>query len=214
MFKSDIFFCTELGCNKQFNSRSGRNRHIRTTHRKTRKILCKHGCGKSYKEKSHSLKYHEQTCDNNTTVGGGIPTQFFMKKDRPTETEFYLRRSAHIGNYRLYRKEIHATSQIQSRLRYTIRHDIKQFLHAVRQNIKFVVTASFIFQKALRPEIYTIPPIYFKSTPVRTTQPTNIDEILDGIYQHLWMKVEDFTMNGSGWAMYKLLNVDVEVSIV
>ena len=212
MFKRDIYFCTEYGCNNQFNSRSGRNRHIRTKHRITTKIQCKHGCGKSYYEKSTSLKLHEQTCDNNIAIGGGIPTQFFIKKDKPAETGFYLRRSAHSGNYKLYRQEVHRTTLIQTSLRHYIRHDIKQFLNAVQRNIKFMVTVSFIFQKALRPGIYTIPPIYFKSSPIRTTQASNIDEILDGIYQDIWIKVEDFIMNGSGWIMYKLLNIDVEVS--
>ena len=112
----------------------------------------------------------------------------------------------------MYRQEVHRTTLIQASLRHIIRHDIKQFLQAVQQNIKFMVTVSCIFQKALRPEIYSIPPIYFKSAPIRTTQACDIDEILDGIYQDIWTKIEDFTMNGSGWIMYKLLNIDIEVS--
>ena len=81
MFNGEIFFCTEYGCNKQFTSRSERNRHIRVKHKAVRKIPCKYGCGKSFSEKSQSLKLHEQTCDNTSAVGSGIPTQFIMKKD-------------------------------------------------------------------------------------------------------------------------------------
>ena len=80
MFNGEIFFCTEYECNKQFASRSGRNRHIRVKHTAIRKIPCKYGSGKSYSEKSQSLKLHEQTFDNNSAVGSGIPTQFIIKR--------------------------------------------------------------------------------------------------------------------------------------
>ena len=48
LFCNETFFCSHAGCNRQFQSRSGRDGHIRISHRAREKEYCRYGCGKSY----------------------------------------------------------------------------------------------------------------------------------------------------------------------
>ena len=205
----EVFFCSEAGCNRQFYSRSGRSKHFRRAHANIKKVFCMHGCGKCYDE--NSLKLHQKTCDRIIPIGYGIQQQHYTTKEQSLHTGFYLKKSAHDGNYKLFRDEAHATSNIQSRLRHAVRHDIKGIIQRIKQNIKFIVTISCVFEKTLRPGIYTIPPAFFKSSPIRTVQAHNLEEIVNGIFEDLWAQIENYVQNGSGWCLRKLLNIDLEV---
>ena len=77
---------------------------------------------------------------------------------------------------------------------------------------KFQVTVSCIFRKTLQEWVYSEPPPYFKSIPVKTTTSMKLKEILREMYLDLWNQIEEYIKNGSGWNLYKLCNIDVQVS--
>ena len=123
-----------------------------------------------------------------------------------------MKKTAHNNNYKLLRKEINSTENIQKRMRDTVIHDIYDIITKERNNIKFQVTVSCIFQKTLQEWVYTEPPPYFKTTPVKTTSNTKLKEILKEMYLDLWNQIEEYIKNGSGWNLYQLCNIDVQVS--
>ena len=133
LFHNETFFCSHAGCNRQFQSRSGRDSHIRISHRAREKEYCRHGCGKSYPKGSSSLRYHHQTCDNNEMIGYGINQQFY----RPTETHvgngFYLKETAHNGNYKLFRYAVHESLNIQEKLQQIVTHDVRDIIQRVKK---------------------------------------------------------------------------------
>ena len=209
----ETFFCSDMSCNKTVFSRGGRDKHMRMKHSQQVKIHCQFKCGKMYPRGSASLRYHERTCDKNqrNMIGYGIQQQYHVPQSH-TPKEFYVKKTAHNENYKLLRKEVDSTENIQKRMRDVVMHDIYDIITKERNNIKFQVTVSCIFRKTLKEWVYTEPPPYFKTTPVKTTTSTNLKEILREMYLDLWNQIEEYIKNGSGWNLYQLCNVDVQVS--
>ena len=210
------FVCPD--CNKVFASRSGRDRHKRTRHGQQEKVHCQFKCGKMFQIRSSSLQYHEKTCDNNPgiMVGHGIQHQYYVPRRQQNHTSktFYVKRTAHNDNYKLLRNEVNSTENIQERLRDVVIHDIYDIITKEKNNIKFQVTVSCIFQKTLREGIFTEPPPYFKTTPVKSTSSINLKEIVRGMYLDLWNQIEEYIKNGSGWSLYQLCNIDLQVGSI
>ena len=215
----EVFQCTEANCDRTFTTRSNRDRHQRIKHYGSRnRIPCVHGCGKTYFANSNSLIYHQRTCDRNTaTVGYGTSQQFNERAtsnamvNNEKKKTFQLVKSSHGGNYQVYRMELHIKADIQSRLRHGIMQDARRMLQKQHQNVKFTLAINCIFKKALRPNVLTDPPIYFRTMPASTTHAISLNEILEEMYQHIWNQVEGFTRNGSGWVMHSLENIDIQV---
>ena len=212
LFSNEMFFCSHAYCNRTFNSRSGRDRHVKFSHQTREKEYCRYGCGKSYPKGSYSLRHHHQTCDNNR-IGYGINQQFFAhaQSQSPTTNGFQLEKTAHNGNYKMFRYTVHSTKNIHDELRNILKHDVRDIIQQVRQNIKFIITINCIFEKSLRPGIYTNPPVYFKTLPVTTTLDRDLDNILTEMNNDLWSKIENYVQNGSGWCLRQLVNIDLEV---
>ena len=218
---NEVFFCSEPSCDKLFLSRSGRNRHVKTKHKQHAKILCRHGCGKDYMENNNCLRYHERTCDRNPNgagyVGTGISQQYY--ENTPTtsssrdSTTMDLVQSSHAGNFRLYRRTLEAKTNIQAQLRNAIMHDGRGVLRRERSNVKFTCTAKCIYEKALRPGVFTDPAVYFKTSPVATTRSTPIETILHGMFEDIWEQISAYVRNGSGWTLRELLDVDMQVCL-
>ena len=145
---SEMFFCSEAGCSKVFTSRGGRDKHVRRKHRLNSRIPCKHGCGKNYVDKTTSLRFHERTCDMNpdAQVGAGIMPQQYNATSRTTTTttssngNMNLIQTSHANNFRLYRKQIGAKSNIQEHLKHAIMHDGLEVLQRETINVKFMFT--------------------------------------------------------------------------
>ena len=210
----ETFFCSERTCNKTFFSRSGRDRHVKLKHAQQAKVYCQFECGRMYPSGSDSLRYHERTCDKNqrNMIGYGIHQQYHAPQ-RYTPKEFYVKKTAHEKNYKLLRKELNITENIQKRMRDVVMHDIYNTITKERNNIKFQVTVSCIFRKTLQEWVYSEPPPYFKSIPVKTTTSMKLKEILREMYLDLWNQIEEYIKNGSGWNLYQLCNIDVQVSL-
>ena len=122
-----------------------------------------------------------------------------------------LIQSAHAGNICLYRKQVNAKTNIQEQLKHGIIQDGLEILRQQRNNVKFIFTVKCIFEKALRPGVYTEPAAYFKTSPIPTTHSTPLKSILQGMFEHVWEQIESYVHNGSGWVLRELLDVDMQV---
>ena len=217
----EVFFCSEPSCDKLFLSRSGRDQHVKRKHRQHTRISCMHGCGNDYVERSDNLRFHERTCDRNPNgagyVGTGISQQYYHNTSTTSSTRgsttMDLVQSSHAGNFRLYRRTLEAKSNMQAQLRNAIMHDGRGILRRERSNVKFTFTVKCIYEKALRPGVFTDPAAYFKTSPVATTRSTPIETILQGMFEDIWEQISAYVRNGSGWTLREILDVDMQVCL-
>ena len=121
-----------------------------------------------------------------------------------------LIQSAHADNVHLY-EHMNVKMNIQEQLKHAIMQDGHEILQQQRNNVKFIFTVKCIFEKALRPGVFTDPPAYFKTSPIATTCSTPLKVILQGMFEHLWEQIEAYVRNGSGWTLRELLDVDMQV---
>ena len=113
--------------------------------------------------------------------------------------------TAHDDNYSLYRKSINSNKKnILKQLHHAIINDCRGIVQRERDNIKFYIVGSFVFEKASRSGVLTDPPIYLKTEPISTTA-------LEESYQDLLEQIDSFTKNGSGFVLKAILNVDVRI---
>ena len=211
MYLMAVYTCSDATCSKEFNSKSGRDKHIKRIHRREL-VACKHGCGRTYVNRCPNLRHHEQTCDQNpdaARIGQGIRQQFHQATSDQT---MRLVRTAHGDNFSIYRKSINSGNNIYGQLRHAIMNDCRGVIRNQRDNVKFYVTGKFIFEKASRPGVETDPPIYFQSNPIATTRTRPIQEALESTYQNLLEKINIFIKNGSGWALKAVHDVDIRVA--
>ena len=190
--------------------RSGRDRHIKRIHR-TDRIPCRHGCGKTYIKRCDSLHHYERTCDINpaaASVGGGIHQQHHQ---HTANSKMELIKTAHTGNYRLFRRSLNSDRNVYEKLRHVTLNDVRGILRQQRGNVKYYVTGNFVFEKPHRPGVVTDPSIFLSSNPIATTSSKPIEQILEKIYNEIVEKVESFQRNGSGWVLRDILDVDLRV---
>ena len=206
---SKLFYC-EI-CMKEFKSRSGRNKH-KKTHSYHEQYTCFYDCGRKYLKKERKIQ-HERTCELNPAIriGYGVHQQHYTAT---TNGEMKEMQTAHNGNYKLYRKEVQIKSHFKERLEEIIADDVIKVVRNQQRNNKFYIAITVIFQKTLHKEIFTDPPIYFTTTPTPTTNASTLMNILDEMGKHLYKKIEAYTQNGSGWRLYEIRNVDVQVSTI
>ena len=57
------------------------------------------------------------------------------------------------------------------------------------------------------------PPPVFKSSPLEILAATDIDEVLQSIYDQLLKKIDDFETRGSGWILLKLSRLDLHTYV-
>ena len=122
-----------------------------------------------------------------------------------------LIQSSHAGSILLYRRQLNAKTDIQTRLRHTIIYDVRGVLSRELNNVKFIVTVTCIFEKALRPGVYSDPPVFFKTSRIATTHPQPIESILQDMYEDVWEQINGYIHNGSGWISCEVLNVEMQV---
>ena len=144
-------------------------------------------------------------------VGHGVTQQYYDAIPFHTKNGFRLIQTAHNDSYKLLRNVVRSTTNIQERLRHIIMNDIRGIIKRTRKNIKFIITVSFVSEKSLRPGVFTIPPAYFKSSPVRTTSGLKLEEMLGEIYNDLWLQIENYVKIGSVWALRELKEIDLQV---
>ena len=222
---NEIYFCRENTCMRRFSSRNNLNYHIKSSHGQLKRTPCKYGCGKTYAAKSHSLRYHERTC--NVAIGSGCRQQHYNnpqdifqhhhhhQQQRGTSSSYMeLVESAHKKCYKLYRKVYKVKKNIKTILRYGIITDVRNVIEKITNNVKFMLTISCIFQKSQYKDIFSDPPIFFKTLPIKTTSSTPLKVILEEMFLDIWNQIEEFIKNGSGWVLYKLENIDLQVCIL
>ena len=196
-------------CKKGFKTLNSKNQHRRRQHGE--QYSCRFECGRIYRQK-RSQTYHERTCESNPTaaqVGHGVNQQYHVASSDGTMTEV---RTAHNGNYKLFRKEAQIKTSFKENLEHIITTDVSTVVKNLHGNNKFCIAITVIFQKVLHREIFSNPPIYFTTTPTPTTKAATLTDILDGMGKDLYTQIEAYTQNGSGWRLYEIRNVDVQVS--
>ena len=101
------------------------------------------------------------------------------------------------------------------RLRHTILNDCRGAINDTQHNVKWYITTKLVFQKAAQPGVETVPPIYFKTTPVTTTTDggrRQLEGHLQNAFDEILEKIETFTRNGSGWVLKAVLDVDLHLA--
>ena len=198
-------------CSKEFKTVNGRNRHKRMLHKDGNilKYSCRFECGRMYTVNDSKIR-HERTCDLNPNIhiGYGIHQQYYSATSGGAMKEV---QTAHKGNYKLYRKEAHIKKSFKENLENIISDDVSVVIKNQQGNIKFCIAITVIFQKALQKEVFTDPPIYFTTTPTPTTSASTLANILDGMAKDLNSQIDTYTKNGSGWKVYEIKHVDVQV---
>ena len=111
--KEPVYHCNQFtivtGFNSKFLTREGRHKHIKRIHRNER-VYCGHGFGRSYSNKSKSLKHHDRTCDDNPNaarVGAGVNQQHYHSTGREDHRMKQVR-PVYDGNLRIYRKSLNS----------------------------------------------------------------------------------------------------------
>ena len=123
-----------------------------------------------------------------------------------------LLRSSMQDNFRIYRKMLHAKKKIFEQIRDVIMHDVRGVIRSERQNVKFLVTGEFIFQKAARLDIITNPLIFFNTDPKSTVNSRSIDDKLNAIHNDLVNQINDFLLSGSNWILKEVVHIDLKVT--
>ena len=124
MYLMAVYSCDVGGCNREFQTSDGRNKHVRIYHlkKKTKKVPCKHGCGRQYAQRCDSLAYHERTCDLNphaARMGQGIDQQFYQTWGHAAASQnMELVRTAHGRSFHVYRKSINSSKITRSTIRF------------------------------------------------------------------------------------------------
>ena len=122
------------------------------------------------------MHHHERTCDENTSnIGSGVAIYSENNINNNNNTNIdkpmSLVEQAHNGKLRVYRKEVNS-SDIYTTLRETIMNECKHIIKSQHNHVKWYIGAKIIFQKATRPDMFTDPPIYLRTSPIATTTTT------------------------------------------
>ena len=209
----ETFPCLVKSCTKTFTSHRSRNRHMKYLHfTKSKSFECGYRCGRSYK-RNDSRKKHEKTCLNNPNImiGHGVNQQFFHGTVQ-SGNEMKLMKSAHGGNHLLYKKVLNKKRNLYNKLNAVLMNDIQDVIRKQEHNVKFIVTVSVIYYKELNENmLFTDPAVFFKSQPVRTIEASRLEDILEEIFKDLWQQIEDYVNNGSGWMLYEIKDVYVQI---
>ena len=64
-----------------------------------------------------------------------------------------------------------------------------------------------VFQKATRPDVFTDPPIYLKTSPIATTNTIPLNNSLREADN-----IDIFIRNGTGWQVYTLQAIDLNIA--
>ena len=150
-------------------SRRGRDRHKKSINDGIR-VICIHGCGKTFTPSSDNKQLHERTCDynpNGVRIGGGLPQQFYSSTDRTEKMEKV--ETAYGENFALYRKCINSNINVLNGLHHAILNDWRGVVRRERDNVKFYIVGTFVFEKVSRSGVFTDPPIHLKTKPIATT---------------------------------------------
>ena len=161
------------------------------------------------------MMQHERTCDeNSSTVGLGVPltseihqTDRHHHDDEPME----LIEQAHRGKLCVYRK-IMNISDVHSTIYKTIMNECNNIILSQHNHVKWNITVKIVFQKETRPDVFTDPPIYLKTSPIATTNTIPLKNSLLGAVNILEGSIDNFISNGSGWRVYTLQAVDLNIA--
>ena len=65
------------------------------------------------------------------------------------------------------------------------------------------------FHQSADTSVLTEPPVVFNSEPVEVLATTDIDEVLNVIFDNLLKQIDEFQERGSGWVLHELLRIDL-----
>ena len=82
-----------------------------------------------------------------------------------------------------------------------------------KQSMKIIIALHVVFHQATDPTFLSEPPPVFKSLPLVILAATDIDEVLQSIYDQLLKKIDDFETRGSGWLLHKLSRLDLHTYV-
>ena len=78
-----------------------------------------------------------------------------------------------------------------------------------KRALKVVIALHLNFHQAADTSFLTEPPIVFNSEAVEVLATSDMDEVLNSIFDNLVKQIEEFQENGSGWVMHELLRLDL-----
>ena len=224
-------------CNKSFTQKSSLIRHTKDFHGGV--FECPN-CNQSFprydnfllhwKVCIHSLHLHEQNKNRKRLHSGGesekesSPASGKISRSGDEELEertpnYTLTESAPAleGVFKNYTVDLSKSDQRNdifevltqgiSTLKPSILQDLSQKLA-----IKIYVSLKLNFHLSIDTTYVTDPPVVFNTDPVSVLMSTDIERILEKIFETLTSKIETFSMQGSGWVLHKLLNLQLHVT--
>ena len=93
-------------------------------------------------------------------------------------------------------------------LKVTIEEELEK-----KRSMKIIVALHVVFHQATNPTFLSKPPPVFKSSPLEILAATDIDKVLQSIYDQLLKKIDDFESRGSGWILHKLSRLDLHTYV-
>ena len=100
-------------------------------------------------------------------------------------------------------------NELNTAVLFDAHHQIEQLSRD--QNVKWYLTLAVVFHRAVRPDILTDPPIFFRTEAVASTSSNPLDLQLKVALRRLWQEIDTYEENGSGWVIDHRIQLDIHV---
>ena len=200
-------------CQRTFTERRNLLRHMRTQH--GGQWTCSR-CSATF-TREDNFTYHQRTCEFRATgkrpapsqTGGGAPP----KRQRTSNVEWRAQALDHV--YDEYSIDLEQVDQTSENILDVLKNAVMDFKDTIEREVeqkralKVVVSLHLNFHQAADTSFLTEPPIVFNSEAVEVLATTDLDDVLNSIFDNLLKLIEEFQENGSGWVMHEVLRLDL-----
>ena len=165
-----------------------------------------------------NLKFHTRVCEfrksgkRGNQIGGGQPKR---KKMDNFESDFHA--LDHVTDQ--FRTDLKKFSQTPETIIDVLKDNIVNLKPTIeielerKRALKIIVALHVTFHQATDPTFLSEPPPVFKSSPLEILAATDIDGVLQSIYDQLLKKINDFEVRGSGWLLHELSRLDLHTYV-
>jgi hypothetical protein len=139
-------------------------------------------------------------------------------EERPSKRKFVQNDSALDDTFKNYSVDLTKFEQGVDDIFVALNRGILALKPAILQNlmqkrgIKIHVSLKLNFHLSIDTDYITDPSPVLNTEPVPILESTNLANVLEDIYNSLTSKIEDFSMQGSGWVLHNLLQLQLHVA--
>ena len=165
-----------------------------------------------------NLKFHTRVCEfhksgkRGNQIGGGQPKR---KKMDNFESDFHA--LDHVTDQ--FSTDLKKFTQTPETIIDVLKDNIVNLKPTIeielerKRALKIIVALHVTFHQATDPTFLSEPPPVFKSSPLEILAATDIDGVLQSIYDQLLKKINDFEVRGSGWLLHELSRLDLHTYV-